>query len=513
MGRIDMVSQELELKRIYGFIRRWGIRLRLLQSAAWLPRGLAAGLVVSLGIAVVARLWPILTRGEVIRFGGLAAGVFVLLMILAVWLWRRSPQQLARKFDRKFGLKERLSTALELAEGCIPGGSSLLVSAQRADTLRSITNARPLGELVRVFDWRDWAAAAIVLGAVITAVALPNPQEEILEEQAEIEQAVAEQIEELEELRIQALEDPALTEAEREAVVEAIDEAIETLSQDNISREEALAALDAAERELNDLSEQAAAERREALEEAGQALAEAQPGELAEALQEGDLQAAAEALESITEGMTADELAALAEQLEALAASLEGTNPELAESLQEAADALQAGDVEAAQTALDEAAGELSELAEGSAAPVDSYSGAVDQGQSEVAGQETAPQQPGTGEEQGEGSGLDPGQEAGETPRGGGAPDGGERPVDDIYAPQHIGGEGGEQVDIPGDPDSGVVGQEGDLVENPTGESTVPYTEVWTDYEGAVNEALQSGYVPLGMRDIIQQYFSRLDPE
>ncbi|HQA66836.1 MAG TPA: hypothetical protein PK801_00820, partial [Aggregatilineales bacterium] len=105
---------------------------------------------------------------------------------------------------------------------------------------------------------------------------------------------------------------------------------------------------------------------------------------------------------------------------------------------------------------------------------------------------------------------LDPGQLTGDTPRGGGAPDGGEREAE-IYAPQRIGGEGGEQMDIPGDPDSVPV-QEGEFADNPTGESTVPYSEVYGDYSESVNEALDTGRIPLGMRGLVQKYFSRLDP-
>ena len=75
-----------------------------------------------------------------------------------------------------------------------------------------------------------------------------------------------------------------------------------------------------------------------------------------------------------------------------------------------------------------------------------------------------------------------------------------------------IGGEGGERVDLPTDPETGMPVQEGEFTDNPTGEASVPYSQVWADYEGSVNEALESGYVPLGMRSLIQYYFSRLDP-
>ena len=91
--------------------------------------------------------------------------------------------------------------------------------------------------------------------------------------------------------------------------------------------------------------------------------------------------------------------------------------------------------------------------------------------------------------------------------------DGGESSFADIYSPQRIGGEGGDQVDIPGNPGAGLpTGNEGNFAENPQGESTVPYGDVYGDYAGAVNEALDNGYVPLGLRGLIQQYFTRLDP-
>ena len=91
--------------------------------------------------------------------------------------------------------------------------------------------------------------------------------------------------------------------------------------------------------------------------------------------------------------------------------------------------------------------------------------------------------------------------------------DGGETSFEEIYSPQRIGGEGGEQVDVPGDPGAGLpTGREGEMAQNPTGSSSVPYNQVYGDYAGAVNEAMDSGYVPLGLRGLIRTYFSNLDP-
>ena len=41
---------------------------------------------------------------------------------------------------------------------------------------------------------------------------------------------------------------------------------------------------------------------------------------------------------------------------------------------------------------------------------------------------------------------------------------------------------------------------------------TVPYNQVYSDYANAANHALDSGYVPLGLRDVVRDYFTSLEP-
>jgi hypothetical protein len=42
--------------------------------------------------------------------------------------------------------------------------------------------------------------------------------------------------------------------------------------------------------------------------------------------------------------------------------------------------------------------------------------------------------------------------------------------------------------------------------------STVPYEQVFGDYQDAANEALQDDYIPLGLKGYIRDYFSSLEP-
>jgi hypothetical protein len=373
------------------------------------------------------------------------------------------------------------------------------------------------------------------------AIFLPNPQEQVLAQQAEVEQAVTQTLEELEHLREQAIADPSLTPEQEQAVVQALDEAIETLEQPGVSQEEAVAALDAAQQDLRDMSEQFAAEQQAALQQASGLFSGTSAQEMAEALAEGDFQSAGQALQNIDpSALTPEQQQQLAQALQAAADALEGSDPQTAEALENAAEALQSGDAGAAGEALDQAGQAMADAGEPSAGEVDEYADQVGEGQGSVAragknpgsqpgqgGMGQAPSfQPGTGQEdgtegrpgggagRGEGGGdAGPGSPAGEMPTDNGPGDGGERDYEDVYSPQRVGGEGGEDIDIPGDPEAGVpTGAEGDFASNPSGESNVPYNEVWTDYEDSVNQALESGYIPLGLRDLIKNYFGSLDP-
>ncbi|MDQ7036673.1 MAG: hypothetical protein Q9P01_18125 [Anaerolineae bacterium] len=41
---------------------------------------------------------------------------------------------------------------------------------------------------------------------------------------------------------------------------------------------------------------------------------------------------------------------------------------------------------------------------------------------------------------------------------------------------------------------------------------SVPYNQVFRTYEDAANRALENDYVPLGMQDVVRDYFSSLQP-
>ena len=282
-----------------------------------------------------------------------------------------------------------------------------------------------------------------------------------------------------------------------------------------------------------------------------------------------------EQLSENADQLTEEQREMAAEALRRAADALQSTNPGAADALNNAADALENGDTQTAQEQLQSAqdqmrrqndqagrqqaqAGEMSDQAErmqdageqisqaqegqpqagqeGQAQPGDgqmrSEGGQPQDGQpGDQPGDEGQPgggQQPGDqgqqggaaqqGGAQGGGAGDDTGEGQGEVgqavspPGQGNNPDGeGEGEFERVNVPRRIGGEGGEEIVLEPDASDAPV-QEGEFAENPEGQVTVPYNEVFGDYRDAATRALDGGYVPLGLRDVVRDYFIGLEP-
>jgi hypothetical protein len=91
--------------------------------------------------------------------------------------------------------------------------------------------------------------------------------------------------------------------------------------------------------------------------------------------------------------------------------------------------------------------------------------------------------------------------------------DGSETSYEQIYAPQLLGGETGPQVGLPGSDQPGgeVIGQ-GPTTPGQPGTSTVPYNEVYSQYEQINNQAIENGNIPAQFMQIIKNYFDSLKP-
>jgi len=341
--------------------RRWDRRLRLALSLIWLPRALIVGLALGVALAVGSRLRAWLLPAEVALIAGLLTVALALGALAVIWLRPRSAAGRARYFDQRFGLKERVSTALELAGGRLPLPGAL-AEQQLDDALRAARGVRVERTLPLRVAWGE-VVLAVVLGVALAYLLLSdNPRLEARRAQQALDQAIAQQAAALEQAIQQVEANPALSDEEQAALTEALREAQEALQQPDLSQEEAVAALAEAGQALHDLGDgltdaQAAPYQQAAGELAGSEMT----ADLAEALRQPDLAQAADAADQLAQDlgaqeMTAAEQQALADRLDSAADRLEAANPALAEKLREAAEALRRGDTQAAQQALEEAA-------------------------------------------------------------------------------------------------------------------------------------------------------------
>jgi hypothetical protein len=367
-------SRRSRVAQLGTILRRWGLRLRVAESLVWGPWGAAVGLGLGLLLALAARVWPLLMVPVLAALAGTLALAGTTVGLAAVWLRPRSPWRLARIFDRRFGLGERLTTAVEISTARLRA-TATMARAQLADTLAAAAWAEPrIGVLLPLRASRPALLAFGVLALGLTlSLWLPNAQEDVLLQRAAVREAIAEQIEELGAAREEVAEVEGLSQAEREALLQALEEAIvaldEALDEGRAMPEEAIATLSEAEQALTNLQDPGAAAVREGMGRAAEGMRDSElTREMAEALDSGDYSEAARALAAYSgtkgEALTREEELELARELAEAAESLAGGDPELARQLAQAAEAIERGEIAEARVAIGDAARELGEAGE-----------------------------------------------------------------------------------------------------------------------------------------------------
>jgi hypothetical protein len=528
MTAINQLSQTL------GQWIRW---MRLQRALTWYLRGLAAALGLSLLTGGIGLYQAKLLKQEFLALILFCVVALPLAFAIAAYFWRIQPMRAARYFDRAFHLDERVSTALELQN---ENHSVEIIQRQLDDAVSVSHQIRPRRDLPLRFPKLDLALAlffTLLIGALwFRGEALFAAASQ----QRAVEEAIAAEQSKIEEIIKEINSSEALTDEQKEALAKPLEDAMKELK-DNPSVEGAVSTLVSTSEELKALSDQQALQTQQSLTETGSSLA-AQEGAPLEAvgkdLAKGNFAGAASELANMDlSQMTPEQLQKLAEQLESMAESLAATNPELAQQLMDAAQAIRSGDMAAAQQAMASAASEMVHASQQITASqmANQAAGQLQQGAGQVlaAGGGTQPSQgnvstPGQGNQQsgqgnggggsGSGSGSAPqsNQAGGEAssspiPQNNGAGDGGESAYEQIYAPALLGGAGGDMLGVP------TSGEDGEVIgESPTtaedGESLVPYTEVYSQYNQFNRQALENGEVPAQFMDLIRNYFGSLQP-
>jgi len=514
---------------------RWQETIRLSLLA------IGSGLTVTLGLLLISRFYPLAFPLNLVLLGGVITFWLWLIVITYAWFRSYSSQMIARLIDEHGQLDDRLSTALELSSA----NSSIsdnIISAQITDTIYHLKQFKIKEAFPFQLIWPRWMIVILLIMAIGLLLLLPNPQVVILQQQQQTQAMLDSQVAQLEEVYTELQENPELLATEDgELLVESLETLIETLKQDMISPEEALAAISEAEQTIAALQDNADAES--TLNDVAETFSQFEStAELAEAIKERDATKAAELLDKATDEFTLapETIQEMAQALQQAAdqARLAGDEA-LADALQQAAEtmrqAAENGDMQQMQEALDQA-GQALNQAMGSGDPtmqeaLEQALGNIQQAKEQLAQQQgegqnqgqMMSQQPGSGSQGGAGRG-DPDEGADGLFSDKPAPnqmstDNGpnENKLEDyesLAIPEHLGGSGGPVVDPDGQDAFGGV-PVGEAQINPDSDNSsaiVPYNEVYQEYSETANETLDNSYIPLGMKGYVREYFGALEP-
>jgi hypothetical protein len=520
------------LFEINRYLQSWLLRFRLQRALRWSGRGLLAGLilVVILAVWIVPQTDMLLAQFTQLAIG--LAAVCLGLAGLAGYLWPVNHTAAMRYFDRRFNLRERISTAVEFSHSELPENS--LLTAQRQDALEHAQRVDLGISLPWRFAWLEMGAALALILLVVGLTVRNQPHFLAAMQKQNLIKLIQEQAATLEEVQsnIQKLEH--LTPEQRSALEEPLEEAARKLESAQ-SLEEALSALNQAEQALQSLSPAEIQNQAAELMEAGQAISSQDGGPLAtfgQQLAEGEFSQAAETLGTLDPAaLSAEQRGNLADSLQTAASALASSNPGLAQDLQNAAEDLQSGNLTGAEQALSQAAeqlaGQASNLAAANAASqaaaqLSASQQDLAQAGSSVDAQANVSSQAGSSGNSSAGAGQGESQveeadggQAGSQPIGtSNQPgDGGERQYESIYAPQRLNSEAGQNVQLPGSGQEGeVIGEAGQAPGITPEQSLIPYSEVFAAYETVIRQAIESGQVPPHLRALVRDYFSSLAP-
>ncbi|HOT92740.1 MAG TPA: hypothetical protein PLJ78_12770 [Anaerolineae bacterium] len=518
---------EYEIARLTGSFRRH----TAIRGGSWGLVGALGGVLIA---AIVARLMPLWHQAELLLASIWVLGGGILLGTLLGYAWPMPLPRRLRLFDRRLHLADRLTTAWELAQGRI-GAPTVLIHLQHEETLQTVRQVEPRAAFPSHPPRSASIIALMLIAALIPALFLANPQEDVLARLEAQQQATEAAIVQLEQARAELADSPTLSEAEREAALKALDEALATLHNRQSTPEEQQAALSAAEQQLATLRSPEAATRLQRLAEASPLSSAEVVQPLSAALQQGDAEAAATYLRSLLDPtnkqpLTTEEMLALADAFAQIADALQATDPALAEQFQKAAQGIYTGDIASASEAIAQAAETLSEAAQANApnqtleqaqAGLQQAQEALGDAQRQTTGQAvagTTTPSVASGTQGGQGTGaqgqpMGPGASQGTGGESGGVAVGGHHEDTGSSAPYgseqmpRLTGQGGE-ITIPRqettDAPHTTIGA--------PGEARVPYAEVYATYAEAARAAMARNAYPPALRAYVREYFEGLEP-
>ena len=565
-------KSDSQITEFWSLMRSLTIWYRLRRSIDQASKGMLLGIAAVLGFSLVAVFTGLgirlgLGKLELIKLLLLGATLGSVSFGIIMFFWPKPALRIARFFDHHFNLNDRISTSVELisSKSLNLGDSFRLKINQIDDAITHGKAVRPPPSFFFTFSrFRIFTGLVLILLILIT-IYTGKPYFNQVSQRQLVQQSINSEIIKLEQSEEEIRSNANLSQQAKTELDQILDQTIQKLQQSE-TPEQAVAVLTQAEADLTNLENTELKDQIQSLEQLGNQLQNDQTGEemlqdLAKNLSKGDLPAASQNLQDLNlDTLTTEETNSLAEKLSAAADSLAESNPEFANNLQQAADALLNGDSQTAEQAISQAAGMLDQLgnqkaqndaiqqaAAQTAKSSDQIiqSGLSQQNQStgdqanQIPGSQSGSSeqtQSGMGQNQGNESGSgdqtgsnnnsgsgkgstnqgnSTGSEAGVKPidQSNGPGDGGEMSFEPLVKTQRLGGNGSTDVYLP---DTGAEGEQVLGFENSSpgepGNTNVPYVRVYPAYADAYRQAVEAGSIPLSLRDLVRDYFSHLEP-
>ncbi|MCS6837002.1 MAG: hypothetical protein NZ750_13415 [Anaerolineae bacterium] len=569
------MNASVEAANLERILRAWEAQHNCRLALRWTVPLLVALLVVLSAMTLTLRSlgWPI---ASLILACSLILSLGLALLWMGLALRRRPTLRLARRYEALLGLQERLSTALELEAGRLDALPVLRAAqVQDAIQRAQSAPTQSLSWRTLRWPWPERAALACAALALALAMLLPLPAPMQALPDPALALSLDESRQTLQESLQAVLRQPNLSAEQREDLLRTLQARLDELNRAS-SSEQAFAALIAAANALENAADQpirevnaARAEALRQLQEALQARREAR--DLAEALRQAQirlqesrnsadlidalrraslelrqsqpslsesLEQAAQAAES---GQTQAAQQALDQAIQQAQTIQQTDGTQLQQAAQQARQAARRMAEGEARAASPSAAGQPNEAADGglSSSQQGQNNGQQGQERSQQAssGAQAQDDQANSGEDatgQAETSQDSPNEQDGEPSFGREAPPAlqasdpqaqgsrtapqasepgaaGREAFAPVYAPQVFSPQAGTEVALPNQGQEGRL-IEGDFVQNPRGELSVPYNRVFSAYEQAARQAVEAQGLPPNLRPVVRAYFDGLRP-
>lgn len=632
-------NNRAEYQNLVRYLKKVERRLRIQQAVRLLPYAILAGSLIGLTVAIISRVTPSFTIEQVTLIALPALCVCVIGVLLYAFLRPRKLLQTARQADVALDLKERLSTAIEghLNPDKL-GGYNTMGSKQFSDASRAVqTLTRKVSKAIPLqVPRREGLASLAVIPLLVVALVLPNPFSDQVKENEAVKAQIKTEAQKIEQLKQQIEKqnpEAVKNDPKTQELLKQLEQVEKDLLDKSNNKDEALAALQKAEQELQNVNDpnKSIAEKA-ALDELARSFNSADltkpAGQALQSNSSDRFDKAAQELEKLANDNTLQQLKNNPQQAQQLsdklakdAQNFKNANPQMSEKLQNLASSLNPNNLQqnsqGAQQALKDVAQQLrnsgqdqqvsqqmqeaqsqlqkSEQAinqaaqKGNPSQNGQQSGTEqgengDQSQIDPSSQNGDPSQPGqldpsqpqsgqqgnvnpnqdgsqSAQQPGQQSGQQPGQQGTKPGQQGQLPgqgnqgsqgnqpgqqgDQGQQPgqggdqgdqgnqegqngsqgdsngqngsqagkgsSDSMFANPTMRRENGTQTNIQGKDGQGPTQNQTVNGGNPSGEASVPYSDVLDSYQQQAAQQLDKNYIPITLKDQIKQYFEDLN--